>query len=239
MIIIGICDDEQLYRAQVKTVCSAFFDAQKQEYRFVEFTSGDQVLAYQGEKIHLLFLDIEMPGTDGLEVLSQVRRNERIWRIVFMTSHKELKWETVDLKTLAFLEKPIDRIGVETCIKTVLRENRENIDISFKTFKGPGFIRLDRIVFIQAQGNYVNICTEKEEIPGYDSIKVIEEQTKGTTVIRTHKSYLANLQFVDKMNGFTLQMTNGSSVPIGRKYLASVKEAYFAFIKSITIDRNR
>lgn len=239
MIIIGICDDEEMYRAQVKTICSAFFDAQKQEYRFVEFTSGEQVLAYQGEKIHLLFLDIEMPGTNGLEVLSQVRRNERIWRIVFMTSHKELKWETVDLKTLAFLEKPLDRIGVETCIKTVLRENRENIDISFKTFKGTGFIRLDRIVFIQAQGNYVNICTEKEEIPGYDSIKVIEEQTKGTTVIRTHKSFLANLQFVDKMSGFALQMTNGTSVPIGRKYLASVKEAYFSFIKSITIDRNR
>ncbi len=238
-MIIGICDDEEVYRAQLKTLCSAFLDAQKQEYGFVEFASGEEVLAYQGEKIHLLFLDIEMPGADGLEVLAELRRNDRFWRIVFVTSHKELKWDTVDLKTLAFLEKPLERAGVETCLKTVIRENRENINISFKSLKGNDFIRLDRIVYILARGNYVSIGSEKEEIPGYDSIKVIEEQTKDTTMIRTHKSYLANLQYVDKINGASLLMTNGAVVPIGRKYLSSVREAYISFIKNVTIDRNR
>lgn len=239
MIIIGICDDEEVYRAQIKELCSAVFEEQNQEFDFVEFTSGEEVLAYRGDKIHLLFLDIEMPGMDGLTVLSEVRRNERIWRIVFVTSHKELKWDTVDLKTLAFLEKPLERAGVETCIRTVLRENRENIDISYKTLQGTGFIRLDRVVFIQARGNYVNVCSEDEEIPGYDSIKVMEGQTRGTTMIRTHKSYLANLQYVKKVNADGLLMTNGTVVPIGRKYLASVKEAYFSFVKNVTIDRTR
>ncbi|MBO4398520.1 MAG: response regulator transcription factor [Lachnospiraceae bacterium] len=239
MIIIGICDDEEEYRAQIRTLCSAFFDAQKQECGFVEFPSGEDVLAYQGDRIHLLFLDIEMPGTGGLEVLTKVRGNDRFWRIVFVTSHKELKWDTVDLKTLAFLEKPIDRLGVETCLKTILRENRENIDISYKMLKGTGHIRLDQVISVQARGNYVSICSEKEEIPGYDSIKVIEEQTAGTTLVRTHKSYLANLQFVKKINGDGLLMTNGTVVPVGRKYLAAVKEAYFSFLRSVTIDRNR
>ena len=111
MIFVGICDDEEAYRMQIRTICKDFFDAQKQEFRFVEFSSGEEVLAYRGDKIHLLFLDIEMPGTDGLEVLTKVRRNDRFWRIVFVTSHKELRWETIDLKTLAFLEKPLDRVG--------------------------------------------------------------------------------------------------------------------------------
>lgn len=238
MILIGICDDEEMYRAQIKKLCSAFFDVVNQEHEFVEFTSGEDVIAYQGERLHLLFLDIEMPGMNGLEVLSAVRRNERIWRVVFVTSHKELKWDTVDLKTLAFLEKPLDPMGVETCLKTVVRENQENIDISYKTIQGIDHIRLDRIVSVQARGNYVNICIEQEEIPGYDSIKVIEGQTKGTTMIRTHKSYLANLQYVKKVNADGLLMTNGTVVPIGRKYLPEVKAAYFAFLKNVTIDRN-
>ena len=58
-------------------------------------------------------------------------------------------------------------------------------------------------------------------------------------MIRTHKSYLVNLQHVGKMNGANLQMTNGVVVPVGRKYVYPVKEAYFAFIKRVTIDRNR
>ena len=239
MIRIGICDDEDTYRRQIKAICSAYLDARNQKYEFVEFTSGEEVFDYRGEIIHLLFLDIEMPGADGLEVLSKVRRSELIWRIVFVTSHRELKWETVDLKTLAFLEKPLDRVGIETCVKTVMREKQENIEISYKTIKGISTIPVDQIVLVQAQGNYVSIFTENEEISGYSSIKDIEEQTDGTTVIRTHKSYLANLQHVDQMNGTTLQMTNGVSVPVGRKYVFPVKEAYFSFIKSVTIDRNR
>lgn len=239
MIRIGICDDETTYRGQIKAICSAYLSAQDQRCEFVEFRSGGEVLDYQGEKIHLLFLDIEMPGANGLEVLSKVRKNEKIWRIVFVTSHKELKWETVDLKTLAFLEKPLDRVGIETCLKTVVREEKENIEIVYKTIDGTGYIPLDRIVLVQAKGNYVSISCETEEISGFSSIKDIEEQTDGTTVIRTHKSYLANLQHVAKMNGATLQMTNGAVVPVGRKYVFPVKEAYFAFIKSVTIDRNR
>ena len=239
MITIGICDDEEAYRDHVKKLCGSFLDAQNQECQFIEFASGEEVLAYQGDKIHLLFLDIEMPGMDGLQVMEKVRGNERIWRIVFVTSHKELRWETIDLKTLAFLEKPVDRIGVETCLKTVVRENRENIDVSFKTVDGDCYLKLDQILFIQAQGNYVSVYSKKDEITGYDSIKAMEAQMKGTTMLRTHKSYLANLQYVEKMSGVALQMTNGSSIPIGRKYYQSVKEAYFSFIKKVTIDRNK
>jgi DNA-binding LytR/AlgR family response regulator len=240
MIRIGICDDEPTFRGQIKEICSAYLNTQvRQQAEFVEFKSGKEVLDYQGEKIHLLFLDIEMPGADGLEVLSKVRKNERIWRIVFVTSHKELKWETVDLKTLAFLEKPLDKIGIETCLKTVIREEKENIEITYKTLDGDGYIPLDRIVLIQAKGNYISIYTETGEFSGFSSTKEIEEQIEGTTMIRTHKSYLVNLQHVGKMNGANLQMTNGVVVPVGRKYLYPVKEAYFAFIKRVTIDRNR
>lgn len=239
MITIGICDDEKAYRDHIKTLCGSFLDTQNQERQFMEFTSGEEVLSYQGDKIHLLFLDIEMPGMDGLEVMEKVRGNELIWRIVFVTSHKELKWETIDLKTLAFLEKPVDRIGVETCLKTVIRENGENIDVSLKTVDGDCYLKLDQILFIQAQGNYVSVYSKKDEITGYDSIKTMEAQMKGTTMLRTHKSYLANLQYVQKMSGVALQMTNGCSVPIGRKYYQSVKEAYFTFLKKVTIDRNK
>lgn len=239
MITIGICDDEAPYRELIRSFCSQYLVTCNQKHQFVEFSSGEEVLSYPGDKIHLLFLDIEMAGMTGLEVLEKVRRNDRIWRIVFVTSHKESKWDTIDLKTLAFLEKPIDRIGVEMCLRTVIRENRENIDISFKTVRGEYFMKLDEIIFIRAQGNYVNLCLREGELMGYDSIKTLEGQIQGTTMLRVHKSYLANLQYVKKINRDELQMTNGLHVPLGRKYYPSVKEAYHAFLKNVTLDRVR
>lgn len=238
MITIGICDDEEAYRDRIKTICSEYLAEREMECQFTMFSSGEEVLAYQGDRMLLLFLDIEMPGIDGLEVMEKVRGNDLIWRIVFVTSHKELKWDTIDLKTLAFLEKPIDEVGVQTCLRTMVRENTENIDVFYKTVEGSGCIKLDEILFIQAKGNYVVICSKEEEITGYDSIKAMETQIIGTTMIRTHRSYLVNLQHIRKMYWDELQMTNGVKVPLGRKYIPDVKDAYFNFIKRVTIDRN-
>ena len=239
MITIGICDDEAAYRDHIKTICSDYLTRQEQEFQFIEFSSGEEVLAYQGDRMLLLFLDIEMPGIDGLEVMEKLRGNDLIWRIVFVTSHKELQWDTVDLKTLAFLEKPIVVAGVQSCLRTAIRENMENIDVIYKTADGSSCIKLDQIIFIQAKGNYVVICSKEKEITGYDSIKDLEKQITGTTMMRTHKSYLANLQHIRKLLWDEMQMTNGVVLPLGRKYIPSVKDAYNDFIKKVTIDRNK
>ena len=188
MITIGICDDEVAYRENVKLICKYYLDAHEQEYQFVEFEAGEEVLAYEGCMIHLLFLDIEMPGMDGLEVLEKVRKNDLIWRIAFVTVHKELQWATIDLKTLTFLAKPLDHVGVEHCLQTAIRESRENIIISYKTSKGNGFVKLDQIVYIQAKGNYTVIHAKETEITGCISIKNMEEKLAETTIVRTHKS---------------------------------------------------
>lgn len=239
MITIGICDDEEAYRDRIKTICSEYLAEREMDCQFTMFSSGEEVLAYQGDRMLLLFLDIEMPGIDGLEVMEKLRGNDLIWRIVFVTNHKELQWDTVDLKTLAFLEKPIVVAGVQSCLRTAIRENMENIDVIYKTADGSSCIKLDQIIFIQAKGNYVVICSKEKEITGYDSIKDLEKQITGTTMMRTHKSYLANLQHIRKLLWDEMQMTNGVVLPLGRKYIPAVKDAYNDFIKKVTIDRNK
>lgn len=239
MITIGICDDEAAYRENVKLICKYYLDEHEQGYQFVEFASGEEVLSYEGDPIHLLFLDIEMPGIDGLEVMERVRRNELIWRIAFVTIHKELQWAAIDLKTLAFLVKPLDHVGVEHCLRTAIRESRENFVISYNTCKGNGFVKLNQIVFIKAQGNYTTIYAKGTEIKGCIGIKTMEEKLSGTTMVRTHKSYLVNLQHIVKMEGDMVEMTNGVQLPVGRKYIPNLKDAYFEFLKMVTIDRNK
>ncbi len=239
MLTIGICDDDKVYRDNIREYCDRYFCANPLEYQCVDFCAGEEVLNYSEGKIHLLFLDIEMKGISGLELMEKLRDNEMVWRIAFVTSHEELKWDTIDLKTLAFLEKPVSAVGIEKCLKTTIRENRENIDISFRSLDGNINMKLDEIVYIQAIKNYVNIYSHKEELMGYDSMKKFEELLKGTTMLRIHKSYLVNMQHVKKLAGEEMLMTDGRKIPIGRKYYQEVKETYFAFLKAVTIERNK
>lgn len=63
MYVIGICDDEMLCREHIKRLCEQFWAMTKEEYQCVEFATGEELLAYRENKIHLLFLDIEILQT--------------------------------------------------------------------------------------------------------------------------------------------------------------------------------
>ena len=151
MITIGICDDDAFWRDCIRDCCERAMKRLAQECGFVEFSSGEEVLAYEGERIQLLFLDIEMPGISGLEVMEKCRRNPFIWRMAFVSSHDEYRWDTLDLKTLTFLEKPVEEAVVERCLKAVLREHNANIDLSIRTMDGECHFKLEDILYIHAQ----------------------------------------------------------------------------------------
>ena len=92
MITIGICDDEVAYRENLKTICWYYLRTLDQEYEFAMFASGEEVLAYQGDMIHLLFLDIELPGMDGMQVMEQIQK--RYLHIL----HQQKKPKTISQK---------------------------------------------------------------------------------------------------------------------------------------------
>lgn len=238
MIIIGICDDEQLHRIRVKELCERYFSEYPNEHDYVEFSSGEEVLAYEGERMYLLFLDIEMGETNGIEVLNALREKDNVWRIAFASSHTEYAIDTIDMKTLAFLNKPLTYEGVKKCLDIAIRENEENISATFTLMDGKRDVVLSDIIYIQAERHYVNVYARKDDFMGYDSLKQYEEQLQGTSMIRIHKSYLVNMQYVKKVLAEEIVMTDGKRLPIGRKYSNDVKEKYFSFVKSVTIGRN-
>ncbi len=238
MILIGICDDEKLHRQTITQLCEQFFEEFEQEHTYIEFASGEEVLAYQGDQLHLLFLDIEMGDVSGLDVLDSLRESDKIWRIAFASSHGEQRLDTIDMKTLAFLDKPLSYEGVKKCLEIAIAENARNISATFTLLDGKKDFKLSEIVYIRAEKHYMSVCAKQCDFMGYDSMKQVEEQLQGTTMIRIHKSYLANMQYIKKLTAEEVLMSNGKRLPIGRKYKSVVKEAFYQFVRSVTIGRN-
>ena len=238
MVVIGICDDEKLHRNHAISLCEQYFRELPMEHSYVEFASGEEVLAYQGEKIHLLFLDIEMGDTSGLDVLNALREKDPIWRIAFASSHTEQRLDTIDMKTLAFLDKPLQYDGVKKCLTIAIQENAQNVTATFRQLEGERRVELSNIIYIQAEKHYARVCSRQSDFMGYDSMKDYEKQLEGTSVIRIHKSYLVNMQCIQKIFPEEVLMINGDRLPIGRKYNAEVKEKYVNFVKSVTLGRD-
>lgn len=239
MITIAVCDDDELWRKQIQKNCRDYLNSTGQEYKIIEFQSGEEVLEYQGDKVLLLFLDIQMQGMTGLEVMEKLRKKDLFWRIVFVSSYEEFRIDTIDLKTLAFFPKPFEELAIIKCLQTAIRENNENIAITVRGIQGDCDVKIDEILYVQAQKNYVDIHLQNVDFTGYDSIGYMDDKLRGTTILRVHKSYLINLQYVVSINRDEAKMTNGVRIPVGRTYYPKLKKAYSSFLRSVTIERIR
>ena len=237
MITIGICDDNEFWRNEIRRKTIDAMDIFKQTYSIVEFSSGEEVLEYTGEPILLLFLDIEMDGVDGLEVMRKLEDDDRFWRIVFISCHDELRWNALDIKTLAYISKPTEIPIIEKCIKAAVREYEKNRTVLVNTNTGDCVLKVNDIVYIRATSNYSEIHTKDATIIAYHNLKYYEKLPKDCLLFRTHRSYLVNIQYIKDVSYERLQLIDGASVPVGRVYYESIRNSFFSYIKSMTIGR--
>lgn len=237
MISIGICDDEEIHRKYVKELCECYFSEYVQEHEYVEFNSGEEVLEYNGNKLHLLFLDVEMDGINGIEVMKCVENAEWIWRIVFISSHDDAVWKSFSIKTLEFARKPIEYFQIKKWLEIAIRENKENIVFEFVSDNGLIHINIEDIYYLKAEGNYTELYGKNFKTLINNNLKKWQMAMENLSVIRIHKSYIINLSHIRKWNSESVMLDNGDIIPIGRKFSKIAKDAYNTFIRKKAVER--
>lgn len=227
--MIGICDDIEKDRKKLQVLCEEFLADKEIQYAFVLFSSGEEVISYTGERIHVLFLDVEMEKTDGIQVIRALENSNLVWRVVFVSSHPEAVFEAFGIKTLGFERKPIEYDKIEKWLQVVLREHQDNFLIECNGVDGRQWVEIEDLYYLEAQRNYVNIHTKEEVIFSSGNLSIWEKKLKETFVIRVHKTYLVNLMYI-KAIGKEITLKNGIKIPIGRQYKAGVTEKYHEYI---------
>lgn len=222
---IGICDDEKIYREAVKAECLNYFDSQSITLEM--FSSGKELLK-AGKEFDVLFLDIEMPGEDGITVKDALQRRGSSTRIVFLTSHEERMREAFGKNVIDFLSKPLNTQKFQSVMKEILRdmagkvieveENNKFTTIPVKTIK-----------YVEAQDKYTLVVTNTDELLFRKPIKDWEELLGGECFCRISKSFLLNLELYKRDKDEIL--IDDKRIKIGRKYKDIVAEQYKEFLR--------
>ncbi|WP_310602959.1 LytR/AlgR family response regulator transcription factor [Anaerosporobacter sp.] len=231
MIRIGICDDVKSHRIQIEEQCNAIFKPQNIECEYKLFTSGEEVVEYEGEEIHLLFLDIEMEGINGIEVKKYLESKDTVWKIVFVSNHDEVVFDAFGIKTLGFSKKPVDKNKLELWLSTVMEENNENLEIIFRVFERERRETLENIIYIKAEGHYVYVKTKEDYFLASERLKNWQKRLESTSIIRVHNSYMVNLLYISYIADNILLNYVHETIPVGRKYRNEIKIAYHDFVK--------
>ncbi len=176
------------------------------------------------EKIDLLFLDVQMPGINGIDFLKVLTEPPKV---ILTTAFREFALEAFDLDVIDYLLKPISLHRFLKGVTKYLQINQMKPTTNPSTTQEDILlIRVDRkmvrlqpddIYYIESLKDYVKIHTAKKTFITKESLSSMEEKLKALGFIRIHRSFLVALDRVEAFNNEFVEII-GQQLPYGRTY---------------------
>lgn len=169
----------------------------------------------------LLLLDIEMPGINGLELLKSITQKPYV---IIISSKEEYALKAFDFDVIAYLVKPIKEYSkflnavskVKSKVKTQL--NKDVPDrIFIKVDSLLVGIEFNRILWVEAFGDYVKINTAEKVFTTYNTMKMVEEKLPSNLFTRVHRSFIVNVSKIGNIDQSNL-LIDKKIIPIGNSY---------------------
>ena len=160
MIYIAICDDEKYMSDLIRTMASVFFRKKNREISLRTFSSGEELLDYDGQ-IDILFLDIQMKNIDGMETARKLRADKFRGFLIFITVLKEMVFQSFEVQAYDYLVKPVEEKNFEKTMERLYASMQNASQGSLLVQKGyeGRIIRKDEIVFCEIidRKRYLNL----------------------------------------------------------------------------------
>lgn len=222
MFRIAICDDENriledLSRMVLELIPDADVSA---------FGEGRALIESAGKAGYdVVLLDIDMPDLNGLEVAAFFQAADRKPLIIFVTSHDELVYDSLQLHPFGFVRKSY----LDKELKKVLEDAVEEVSsrdkhFFFHTTSGDIKLQLDDILYFEAEGNYIKIKTGSDEFRFRETMQALEMSLKSDGFIRVHKGFLVNQEAVKIINSDKLVLNDNTEIPFGRSYQENARK---------------
>ena len=192
------------------------------------------------EKVDLLFLDVEMPGATGFDLLDSLTYSPKI---ILTTSKTEYAFDAFQYHVNDYLKKPFtykrfleaiqklqQQMQTQEPAQTTLPQQQlpatptQGSDTDFLFIKSEDKlvkIKKDDILFLESMRDYVKFVTPAKSYITYSTLKNMEEKLIGPLFLKVHRSYIVNINKIDDIRGNTIYLL-GNQIPIGKGHKEEV-----------------
>ncbi|MBV6879234.1 LytTR family DNA-binding domain-containing protein [Epilithonimonas ginsengisoli] len=186
------------------------------------FSAENPILALeyiQKNEADLIFLDIQMPELSGINFMKIV--GDKL-KYILTTAYSEYALEGYEHNVIDYLLKPIsfgrfEKSALKAQERFPTNESSANSYFFVKSSGQQHKINFDEILFVESIKDYVNIKTENQEYIVLDTLKSLESQLP-ENFVRVHKSFILNLNKIEKIDVRNVFLNSGKEIPIGETY---------------------
>lgn len=239
MIKTVLIDDERLARTELKKLLIDFPEIEV----VAEAANADEgVEKIEALNPDLIFLDIQMPGKTGFEMLSELNR---VPHVIFTTAYDEYALKAFEVNALDYLLKPIEpkrladavqklqnaeekemHVSAENVNKSLLSENDQ---VFVKDGERCWFVKLSEIRLFESVGNYAKVYFGPNKPLILKSLNALEERLDEKVFFRANRKHIVNLRMIEKIEpyfngGLLLELKGAEKIEVSRRQTVKFKE---------------
>jgi two-component system LytT family response regulator len=235
-----IIDDERLARAELRKLLLEFPEIEVVD----EAANAEEGLAkIDSHTPDLIFLDIQMPGKTGFDLLAEL---ERAPQVIFTTAYDEYALKAFEVNALDYLLKPIEPKRLADAVHKLNNSehlpntatfngenNRSLLTESDQVFVKDGdrcwFVKLNEIRLFESVGNYAKVFFGNNKPLILKSLNSLEERLDEKVFFRANRKHIVNLRLIDKIEpyfngGLLLELKGGEKIEVSRRQTVKFKE---------------
>ena len=240
---IAICDDEYAQRQFLQELVSSWAQGGTQSERGESGTAPlpttirtfDSAEAFlfafaEDQSFDILLLDIQLQAMDGVALAKEIRKENEVLQIIFITGYSDYIAEGYDVSALHYLMKPVDEQKLfEVLDRATARVKAFTVSpgrtILFP--KGGGMVRISAadIHYAEAFSHYVTLYT-KDKQQDFSMRLSDMEQLLGEGFFRCHRSYIVAMQHVRRVTRTAMVLDSGKEIPLSRKLYDAANQAF-------------
>jgi DNA-binding LytR/AlgR family response regulator len=231
MINIAICDDDKNIINEIKKCIE---EHEGENCTISTYNCGEDLL-YEKKNFHMIFLDIDMTGIDGIETAKKIRSYDKVVKIIYVTNYTDYANLAFQVHAFGYLNKPIKKEQILCQLNEVMEYSKgdeEDQTIEFITSEGIVRLAPKDIYFFEYVSRRVNIKTLDNIYTIKENITTIAKDMSKYGFLMPHKSFTVNLFYVKSIKGYDIFMMDGTVIPLSQKKSAEFREQFNIFLEN-------
>ena len=237
MLRIAICDDEKLFRENIKKYVLKYLSEKDISSEIDMFNSGKELLGLGTDLLgyNIIFLDINMDEIDGIMTAHKIREYSMDIYIVFVTAYVNYSLEGYKVDATRYLLKNTINFdeSIYECMDTILHKmNYIVLKKYFKFNECEKNVQVDRILYIESRLHKLEFYIMEDKLKKYSiygKLDELEKELQGNDFIRIHQSYLVNMKHIEKVSRYEALLNKGIKLEIPKARYKFVEETFVSY----------
>ncbi|MGK7393781.1 MAG: LytR/AlgR family response regulator transcription factor [Candidatus Cyclobacteriaceae bacterium M3_2C_046] len=231
-----VIDDERLARKELISLLADYKDIEVAGEAINVDDAFEQINKINPD---VLFLDIQMPGKTGFELLEML---DIVPKVIFTTAYDEYALKAFEVNALDYLLKPIHQDRLKESVQKLIKEEQKEkfetdhgkkLGVNDQVFVKDGdkcwFVKLSEVRLFESDGNYIKIYFESNKPMIHKSLNALDEKLDERMFFRVSRKHIVNLSWIDTIEpwfngGLMVKLKGGEKVEVSRRQASKFKE---------------